>query len=327
MGGVGAGHAKLLLFGEHAAVFGHPALGLSLPQTLTARLEGERVPSWDLAGILPEDRAPVGAVLGRLEALLPGLAAAGRCRVTIDSDVARGVGFGSSAALCAALARAALEHAAGPRGDAWRLAHESERLFHGTPSGIDTGLSLLGGLLAFQPSLPGLPAYERLPSPRLWLVTAAVPRDEACGALIRSLGDRMRAADPFARDAIAALGRIAQSAWDALRSVGTRRGPSEGSPDPAVLLGGLADAAMEVLRGLGLGTPGLDALLAAGTRAGARGGKLSGAGGGGAFYLVAGSISSAETAADAVTAEAARGHIRLSSPARVIPMPAQPSRA
>ena len=241
--------------------------------------------------------------------------------------MARGVGFGSSAALCAALARAALEHAAGPRGDAWRLAHESERLFHGTPSGIDTGLSLLGGLLAFQPSLPGLPAYERLPSPRLWLVTAAVPRDEACGALIRSLGERMRAADPFARDAIAALGRIAQSAWEALRSVGTRRGPSEGSPDPAVLLGGLADAAMEVLRGLGLGTPGLDTLLAAGTRAGARGGKLSGAGGGGAFYLVAGSITSAETAADAVTAEAARGHIRLSSPARVIPMPAQPSRA
>jgi len=62
-------------------------------------------------------------------------------------------------------------------------------------------------------------------------------------------------------------------------------------------IGKLADSAMEGLRALGLSDPWLEALLSEGKRSGALGGKLSGAGGGGAFFLVcAGELAAQETA-------------------------------
>ena len=159
MGGIGRASGKLLLFGEHAAVYGHRAIGISLPETTTVHLTGG-TSSWDLAQVPLDDRETVLAILAQLEEHIPELASRGRCSVRIDSAVARGVGFGSSAALCGALARAALAHAgaAAEQDDrAWSLAHDAERLFHGTPSGIDTGLALMNGMHAFLPRAPRLP--------------------------------------------------------------------------------------------------------------------------------------------------------------------------
>jgi mevalonate kinase len=218
--------------------------------------------------------------------------------------------------LCVALARAVLEHTESPGGsdatsEAWQLAHQAERIFHGTPSGIDTGLALHQGLFAFRPQPPGLPSIERLPSPRLWLVSAAVPREGDCRALIGGLAERMRVGDRRVRSAMDELGRIAHEAESLLRSAA-----------PGSLLGRSADAAMAILRGIGLSTPGLEALLAAGRRAGASGGKLSGAGGGGAFYLVAENRELADRVALAVRTEAARAGIPLSAPSLVTSFPA-----
>ena len=55
---------------------------------------------------------------------------------------------------------------------------------------------------------------------------------------------------------------------------------------PAAQLGVVADAAQRLLAGLGLADPSQERLLHAGHTAGACGGKLSGAGGGGACFLI-----------------------------------------
>jgi mevalonate kinase len=278
---------------------------------------------WDCGGVAEADRTVCAALLDTLRKLLPEVEAPGACTVIIESTVPRAAGFGSSAALCAALARAARAHLGagghggmGRRSEAsadssaeWALAHNLEKLFHGTPSGVDTGLALREGTWAFQPRPPGLPACERLPGALPALVVAAVQRDESCGALVADLSRRRDAGDERVVRSIDALGALAGAARDALRP---------GASDPTVVLADLADRAMDVLRGLGLSVPAVEEMLEAGRQAGALGGKLSGAGGGGAFYLVARSTRDAQEIAHRLAEEASRRGLRMVSPPRVL---------
>jgi mevalonate kinase len=315
MGGIGTASAKLILFGEHAAVYGHPAVGMSLPESTTVRLAGKTTDSWDMRSVVSDDQSTVRGILERIEDLLPARAPGARCSVSIISSVPRGVGFGSSAALCGACARAMIAHGgAAARDDAtnlaWELAHAAEKLFHGTPSGVDTGLSLLGGMCALSPQPSGLPAVERLPPSPLWLVVAGVPRDGSCGALIGRLSDHMRSGDPAARAAVDALGSLSRSACAALRQ-------PDGSRLPW-LIGEMATEAMGRLRSIGLAHRDQDRLIDAGMRSGALGGKLSGAGAGGAFFLVARGEESAKLIARQVNRDARVARIALSATARVV---------
>jgi mevalonate kinase len=305
--GIGDARGKLLLFGEHAAVYGHVAVGVSLPERTTVRLEGSGKTAWDLEEIPGADRGPVAEVLKRIESTLPALGSRDRCSVRIESQVPRGVGFGSSAALCAAFARALLRHLgedpdAGGLDRVWSLAHDAEHLFHGKPSGVDTGISILGGTCILKPRAPRLPEFQLIPRPGTWIVAGAVHRHEACAALIAALGQRVKSGDRTARTSIEDLGRISGEAAAVLRS---------GGKEEAKPLGSLADAAMVTLRSLGLSTPDLDAVLEAARLAGALGGKLSGAGGGGAFYAVAADRESAQAVAAHVGSEARAAGIEL----------------
>jgi len=314
VGGVGRGFGKLLLFGEHAAVYGHPAIGMAMPECITVRLSDGHSDGWDLEDIAPEDRQMIRKILSRLEELLPEIASKARCAVRIESDLPRGVGFGSSAALCAALAQGALAHAqvrdrAGEIDRAWSLAHCAEQLFHGTPSGIDTGLSLIGGMCVFHPRPPELPLWDRIASPPLLLVVAAVPREADCGALISGLAARVRSGDRTARASIESLGRLSRDAQAAMR---------EGGPGTSRRIALLAEEAMAHLRGLGMSSQRLDRLLSAGRDAGALGGKLSGAGAGGAFFLVAQDLKSARTVAARLEREAHESGTPLASPVRIM---------
>jgi mevalonate kinase len=262
---VGVGRGKLILFGEHAAVYGHPAIGIPLDLETRAELAAAGT------GLDGEDAVTVGRILETLGAS-PGLPV-----VRLRSTVPRGVGFGSSAALCVALA-ACLSDAGPPYGpEVWRLAHRAEAVFHGTPSGIDTGLALLEGMHLFRPRPPDLPEHERLPDVTLHLVVGAEPRLSSTGSLVAALRDRMRAGDEQAHRAVRELGRVALLAAESVRRGG----------DVSRTLGELAGRAQLLLVGLGLSSPGIDSLLARGRALGALGGKLSGAGGGGAFFLVA----------------------------------------
>ena len=314
MGAVGKANGKLILFGEHAAVYGHPAVGVSLPESTMVRLGDPGGAAWDLDSIAPADRDGVGAILARLEAALPVLGARGRASVQIESDVTRKAGFGSSAALCGACARAALARAGEADSSpgaarAWTLAHDAERIFHGTPSGVDTGLALLNGMCVLRPRPPALPDFQRVPPRGLQIVVGAVQRDAGCAALVLGLGARVRSGDRAARESIDALGRIASQAAELLS--GDERPVGEE-------LGVLADRAMEELAALGLSTPEMDRLLRSARTAGALGAKLSGAGGGGAFFALASGPAAAARIASGLEMECTEAGIVLVSPLRVL---------
>ena len=296
---LGCGRAKLLLFGEHAAVYAHPAVGLSLDTALRVQLhlQPESLQGWRFQGVQEEDREPILRVLD----LLDELSGQGRENqriggtVKLESRIPRGLGFGSSASLCIALAAAV----AAWRGQSdlrriWEWAHRAEALFHGTPSGIDTGLALLGGLYSFRPDPPRLPAAERLAGFALHLVVGAVPRRASAGALIGALREKVIAADQRVRKILERLGALAAESGEILRAR-----PDRGNVEAAAgRLGQMALEAQEHLASLGLSTPELQRLLEEGRAKGALGGKLSGAGGGGAFFLIcADSEKAAEVAA------------------------------
>jgi len=323
---VGSGSGKLILFGEHSAVHGHPAIGVSLPERTRVELLGPAAIEWDLGPVEPGDRDAVFRSLRELQDLLPEMRGRRR-RVRISSRVVRGVGLGSSAALCVALAGAALDAVRGKfqAEEVWALAHSLERRFHGTPSGIDTGLAVHPGVSAFTP-VPGdsgasagvLPRRRSICPPPVALVVGAVPRSADCGALVGRVADRLRSGDRQVRQAIDSLGAIASEACQVLDGSSDRAEGAARTREAAARVGALATSAMDHLRTLGLSDAVQDRLIRAGLRVGATGGKLSGAGAGGAFYLVFADPVAARRGLRAVKDEAEWAGVTLASALRVI---------
>lgn len=263
---------------------GHPAVGIALHQEIRVSLE-------------PSDRWTFEPHMAELDAFATHLDAVaatecpgvGRARVLVESDLPIGSGFGSSAAFCVALARALApdrdEHAL------WSFAHALERFFHGTPSGIDTGLALFGRPTVFTPSsdrTPGaLPLAEPAPVPAAHLVVGSVPRSRPARDLIATVSASLGLVR--VRDALADLGALAACVAHAEFA-------------DAEALGRGADRAHALLTAIGVGSPHIDALLDVARDAGSVGGKLSGAGGGGAFWAVAPDRAAAERIRTALAA-------------------------
>jgi len=276
--GVGFARAKLLLFGEHAAVYGHPAVGVSLPWRLTVdHTPGTKWTAPDL-GVHGDS---VMSLVARLESLAKdeGLPPPAPGQVTIRTTIPLSSGYGSSGALCAALVRAFWPEL--PLADQDRLAWRAEGLFHGTPSGIDTALALREGWWALDSSTKPVTARP-LSDPGLVLVTGAVVRQGHTKGLVATVAQR-RLTDPQVRALVDELGGLSAQAIEALAN------GSLGWPK-------LIMAARRALASLGLETPELTAALDAGLDSGALAGKLSGAGGGGAFYHVFADVPSAQAA-------------------------------
>lgn len=283
----GTGFGKLLLFGEHAAVFGHPAVGMALPLATTIHLRhpGTRSAS-ERSDQEQELEELVAEAIARLAAEaemdvngsppVPG--------VSVESSVPIGVGLGSSAALSVAVVRAAASWLSGMSeariadGTAWRLAHELERRYHGTPSGIDTGLAALGGTRVFRRRLT-LPSAEGLRTPEIALVLATLPRTSTTRELVAGVRTRHEGEPRTIGTALERLGRIAESAAAQL----TEDAPSHGRSD-AQVLGELARKAQANLRTIGVSSDTVEEMTESMRSSGARGAKLSGAGGGGAVF-------------------------------------------
>jgi hydroxymethylglutaryl-CoA reductase len=105
--GVAAG--KVILLGEHAAVYGKHALALPIPGAVSATVkEADRltldVPDWGLMREISADAAGVDAAVRRV---LDGLGVDARdFAIRVRSALPRGMGLGSSAAFAVAIVRA-----------------------------------------------------------------------------------------------------------------------------------------------------------------------------------------------------------------------------
>lgn len=278
---------KLILCGEHAVVYGQPAIALPVAGVAATAT----ISAADTQGIIfdaPQlgerwrlDEQPVHPLTKLVQhtlALLE-LVPQPAITITLESTIPIASGMGSGAALGAALVRALATYA-GKSLDPTvvsELVYESERFYHGTPSGIDNTVVSFGRPIWYQRDRVGAtPTIEPLEiGTELIFVIGDTGR--RCPTKITVGGVRDRAtADPTTYEAhFAAIGRLVHDARTALRY----------GDLPAIAA--LLNEDHRLLQIIGVSSPELDHLIEAARNAGAAGAKLSGGGGGGIMLALA----------------------------------------
>jgi mevalonate kinase len=271
---------KVILFGEHAVVYGRPAIAIPVTQVkakaiVTANpraVSGEvrvQAPGIDLECTLDELEPghPLAvAIQGVASALkvkrLPA------CTVKITSTIPVAAGMGSGAAISVAVIRALSAFLGHPLPDekVSALAFEVEKIYHGTPSGIDNAVITYAKPVYFVKGKP----VEILKVGRPF--TLVIGDTGITSPTAVAVGEVRKAwqADQSQYEAyFDSLGAITQSARQAVEGGGIE------------VLGPLMDASHGVLRKVGVSCAELDALVTAARKAGAWGAKLCGAGRGG----------------------------------------------
>jgi mevalonate kinase len=268
---------KIILFGEHAVVYGRPALAVPVSQ-IRATVEVEassrpgvwiEAPDVGLASELAQlasDQPLAAAVRGVFSAL--GIASFPAIQIRISSSIPVASGLGSGAAVSVALIRALSAHLGQPLSDEQvsALAFEIEKLHHGTPSGIDNTVVTYARPVYFVKGQP--PETFKVGAPFTVVIgdTGVAASTKAAVSDVRSL---WQTAPGRWEDVFDQVGEIARQARAAIES------------GDVSALGPLMDANQVLLQRMSVSSPELERLLSAARAAGAQGAKLSGGGRGG----------------------------------------------
>ena len=287
---------KAILFGEHAVVYGVPAIAVGLDRGVVAGAREAEPGAATSTLTIEEVTISADAQehdLGRALAAL--LAASGVTRplaLEARAEVPPGEGLGCSAALGVALARAidpaAPVEAIEARAMAW------ERVFHGNPSGVDAAVSARGGCVLF---VRGQPIVRVRAAGGLLLCVGHTGNASSTKAMVESVA-RLRERRPdVVEKTFEGIRAIVQNARLALEA-GDR-----------LAIGRLMDLNQMLLSGLFVSTEEVERLCTLARDAGARGAKLTGAGGGGSVIALVDDVTRAEAVLSAWRAEGFHGFV------------------
>jgi mevalonate kinase len=277
---------KAILFGEHAVVYGRPAIAVPVTQvqakaTVTASPlapEGQvRIDAPDI-GLQSEleklpDAHPLRLLLQTLTKALaiPRLPA---LQLRIISTIPVAAGLGSGAAVSVAVLRALSAFLGKPLDDdkVCALAFEIEKAYHGNPSGIDNTVITYSRPIYFR---RGAPFTLLKPAQAATLVVADTGITSPTATAVAGVRQRWQA-DRTVYEAL--FDRIAE-----LTEAGRQVMEHGSTPN----LGPIMDNNHEILRKIGVSSPELDRLAETARASGAYGAKLSGAGLGGNIIALA----------------------------------------
>jgi mevalonate kinase len=273
---------KVILFGEHAVVYGRPAIAVPVSQ-VRACATVEDAPRGHGLVICARDlelRHRLGLALCQDGPAYPldatvrhtldwlGIEDTPDLTLTVASTVPMARGLGSGAAVATAMVRALAQHLGHEptAEEVSQLVYQIEVIHHGTPSGIDNSVVAFERAVYFVRNEPIRVLQVRRP---MWLVIGdtgiASPTKIAVGDVRRGWEvDQQRYEAWFDR-----IGAIVERAKGAMAT-----GASS-------TLGPLMNENQELLEAIDVSSPELETLIAAARQAGAMGAKLCGAGRGG----------------------------------------------
>lgn len=270
---------KVILFGEHAVVYGEPAIAVPV-WAVTAKATVEPAPpgsgltlvaadlgqQFTLSTAPPQDPLAVAArlTLGHLSAPIPD------ARVVVQSSIPIASGLGSGAAVATALVQALADFVGRPlsRAEVSNLVFEVEKIHHGTPSGIDNTVIAYEQPVYFARTADSEPRPLSVGAPFTLLIA-----DSGLPSPTRRLVSQVRRGwrrEPTRYETLfKKMGDIARAAHRKIEA------------GDIAAVGHLMDSNHALLIQLGVSSPTLNVLVEAAREAGACGAKLSGAGRGG----------------------------------------------
>lgn len=282
------------LFGEHAVVYGKPAIAMAINK----RLRVAALPrSDDHVKIIARDLRAMGLIINvagsgeiaieteygmamnaisyvrtAIEVAKKYLRESRGVELDISSDMPVGAGLGTSAAVAVASIKA-YASAFGyhlTNDEAASLAHEVEETVQGAASPMDSTVSALGGIHVIT-----LQGRSRLSMGPLPLVVGYVDRESTTKDLVSNVRELKARYPALIGSIMDAIGEAVLLARNALES------------NDLATVAELMNINQGLLESLGVSTGRINSLIYAARRAGALGAKLSGAGGGGIVIALA----------------------------------------
>lgn len=285
MSGTGYAGGKAIVLGEHAVVYGVPAIAVGIDRGVRARAtplaQGPSrlcVRSWGIDVRENDENHDLAKAFRALLAVARSEAPSlGAHAIDVEANLPPGSGLGCSAAMGVAVARSlepsASDGALLERAMAW------ERVFHGNPSGVDAALAVRSGCFLYRKGV-GLEAVRVRGSLDLCIGnTGKISSTKSMVEAVAHLRERRRGLVDNAFDAIRVLVQNARLAIEA---------------GDWLALGRLMDLNQMLLAGLLVSSPEIEHMCAIARDAGALGAKLTGAGGGGSVVALAPSKGVAE---------------------------------
>jgi mevalonate kinase len=298
---------KVILCGEHAVVYGQPALAVPVYQVKAEAVITE-IPDGKNGQILilaPDihlsqwmhEMAPENPLRKVIRLTLETI----RIRefhaqqIEIRSSIPIASGMGSSAAISVAIIRALSAHFDSflPPEKQSQIAYEIEKLYHGTPSGIDNTT------IAFERPVYFVRGDEPIPfeiGTAFHLIIADSGTASSTSEVVAKVRERWLQDKAHYETLFEQIGFITNSAQRAIKA------------GQIHVLGSLLNRNQELLYAMGVSTPHLEQLIQAAREGGALGAKLSGAGMGGNIIALV-TEETSEAVLDAVRRTGAVGTI------------------
>ena len=274
-------HGKVILLGEHAVVYGRPAIALPIPDAVRAEAGKSRrgiqieVPEWKMRTDLSEEGTIWSATL---RDVFSQLGIADRpAHISVHPTIPPAMGLGGSAAVAVAIIRAvaALHELELSDERLNQLAFQCEKAAHGNPSGIDNTLATYGYGLVYQGGEPF--RMDRLSTPvPLQLVVAMSDQASLTVDMVSQVRDRWKNSQRLYEHLFDNFRQVVNTGLEALQEGELSR------------LGETMNICHGLLSAIQVSNAELDHMVQLARDQGALGAKLTGAGGGGSILALCG---------------------------------------